>query len=396
MPLSTRTDTRGVNLNRVYGNPSLTLHPTIYAARKLILYAHLGKDVETEEGPTTAAFTDPPLRPPSPVPKAEPAPPLDALDARTTILSSTPLPSSTTSSSSLFFGQVPSDKDPFKSHSVWEIPSRVRPSRPSASSRSSNASSRGSSLSGFPSIGISPLKHECSSQWYEMTENSRCSEGDESIADFSIPADQGTGPHGRSSSLPHTEEVDSYDFLPPNAVGALSSAARLSQAAMGSHTQRTSFLGAFRGGSVERAIPSSQPRLPETFFQPASLKELSDESGVALSVAIDEDITSASDMMNQSRTDVGPTFPTEDGESGLFMYIDIHGHASKRGIFMYGNHFANPETKMSSLLFPKLMSINCANFDFPACNFTEESQIITIIIIFFFSSKITSGCTVYR
>ena len=32
-------------MNRVYGNPSLELNPTIYAARKLILYAHLGKDV---------------------------------------------------------------------------------------------------------------------------------------------------------------------------------------------------------------------------------------------------------------------------------------------------------------------------------------------------------------
>ncbi len=44
-----------MNLNRVYGNPSLELNPTIYAARKLILYAHLGKDVnetkpDTETG----------------------------------------------------------------------------------------------------------------------------------------------------------------------------------------------------------------------------------------------------------------------------------------------------------------------------------------------------------
>ena len=37
-----RTDQRGVNLNRVYVDPSLKLHPTIYAARKIILYYHLG------------------------------------------------------------------------------------------------------------------------------------------------------------------------------------------------------------------------------------------------------------------------------------------------------------------------------------------------------------------
>ena len=37
-----RTDQRGVNLNRVYVNPSSKLHPTIYAARQIILYHHLG------------------------------------------------------------------------------------------------------------------------------------------------------------------------------------------------------------------------------------------------------------------------------------------------------------------------------------------------------------------
>jgi hypothetical protein len=336
-----------VNLNRVYGNPSLSLHPTIYAARKLILYAHLGKDVEEDN-------LEPLLPPPSPIEKAESTPQLDA--GETAVKSTTPF---ATSTSSLFFGQPPigDGKYSFPAQSLWEIPTAaVRHNRPSASSRSSNASSRGSSLAGFPSLGISPHKQEYSSQWYEMTENSRCSEGDESIADFSLTGDHGTGPPVRSS-LPNPEDVASYDFLPPCAVSSVSSAA----------SQRTSFLGAFRGG------PPTLPRLPDSFFQPASLKEIADsDAGGAI---IDEDITSASDMMNQSKTDLGPTFPTDDGESGLYMYIDIHGHASKRGIFMYGNHFANAETKVDSLLFPRLMSVNCANFDFPACNFTEECQI---------------------
>lgn len=39
-----RTDPRGVNLNRVYLNPSPVLHPPIYAARKLLLYYHHGRE----------------------------------------------------------------------------------------------------------------------------------------------------------------------------------------------------------------------------------------------------------------------------------------------------------------------------------------------------------------
>lgn len=41
-----RTDTRGVNLNRVYLNPSLYLHPSVFAARALIRYYHYGQEVE--------------------------------------------------------------------------------------------------------------------------------------------------------------------------------------------------------------------------------------------------------------------------------------------------------------------------------------------------------------
>ena len=61
-------------------------------------------------------------------------------------------------------------------------------------------------------------------------------------------------------------------------------------------------------------------------------------------------------------------------KSNLFLYVDIHGHASKRGIFMYGNHFADMENKIAAMLLPKLISINSANFDFPACNFTERNM----------------------
>ena len=44
-----RTDCRGVNLNRIYSKPSLAHHPPIYAARKLLLYAHYAREVKESE-----------------------------------------------------------------------------------------------------------------------------------------------------------------------------------------------------------------------------------------------------------------------------------------------------------------------------------------------------------
>lgn len=63
-------------------------------------------------------------------------------------------------------------------------------------------------------------------------------------------------------------------------------------------------------------------------------------------------------------------------ESGLYLYIDLHGHASKKGVFMYGNYFDNSDDTITCMLLPKLMSINDPNFHFTSCNFTERNMYI--------------------
>lgn len=65
---------------------------------------------------------------------------------------------------------------------------------------------------------------------------------------------------------------------------------------------------------------------------------------------------------------------TNCNESGLFLYIDMHGHASKKGIFMYGNHFEDLERSVECMLLPKILSLNNHNFHFTACNFTEKNM----------------------
>lgn len=63
-----------------------------------------------------------------------------------------------------------------------------------------------------------------------------------------------------------------------------------------------------------------------------------------------------------------------ESSSGVAFYVDLHGHASKRGCFVYANFLENEDNYVSSILFPKLISLNSANFDFAACNFTEKNM----------------------
>lgn len=61
-------------------------------------------------------------------------------------------------------------------------------------------------------------------------------------------------------------------------------------------------------------------------------------------------------------------------DSNIFVYIDLHGHASKKGIFMYGNFMPNAVEAVECMLLPRLMSMNCHHFHFDACVFTERNM----------------------
>ncbi|EDV28996.1 uncharacterized protein TRIADDRAFT_19682 [Trichoplax adhaerens] len=63
--------------------------------------------------------------------------------------------------------------------------------------------------------------------------------------------------------------------------------------------------------------------------------------------------------------------PSDDG---VAFYVDLHGHASKRGCFIYGNALEAAEDRIKILLFAKLMSFNCTHFEFDSCNFSERNM----------------------
>ena len=53
------------------------------------------------------------------------------------------------------------------------------------------------------------------------------------------------------------------------------------------------------------------------------------------------------------------------------MYIDLHGHASKKGCFIFGNNLKGDQQALN-MLFPRLISLNSLNFDFQECSFSEK------------------------
>lgn len=60
--------------------------------------------------------------------------------------------------------------------------------------------------------------------------------------------------------------------------------------------------------------------------------------------------------------------------SGIAFYMDLHGHAAKRGCFIYGNSIDNELYQVENVLFAKLISFNTQHFDFEGSNFSVKNM----------------------
>jgi hypothetical protein len=62
-----------------------------------------------------------------------------------------------------------------------------------------------------------------------------------------------------------------------------------------------------------------------------------------------------------------------NNEKRLFFYCDLHAHAAKKGSFLYGNAL-DFVMQVESMLFAKVMSLNCINFEYDSCNFSKRQM----------------------
>ncbi|CAG7832919.1 unnamed protein product [Allacma fusca] len=371
-----RTDPRGVNLNRVYLNPSPTLHPSIYAARKLLLYYHHGHDVPDDyEYPEDQS--EPEISPEcstSKISSSGSGLTNDAnacsLDGSESMLNNSSLDSGVSSSSgesiknSNCKGEVFSDKK-IKKRRKNRVKAETR--KKSFQDLLSKESTTGSSSS---------INLQVEETAIIMIENELpVMPHDGEVETFTMEnVDMDTESHqcafeacDEDSVLYTSDVVNSNSCGAPSPVEPASSPCKsvLSEkkAEAGpsvplpkkkKELRKKSSKGKFDaemfGLTVRKRMGSPELKLREKTFQ-------RDGFGSPASIS-----------RNTSKTQ----HRFSETPSGVFLYIDMHGHATKRGIFMYGNHFPDVATQAECMLLPRLMSMNCPHFDFPACNFTER------------------------
>ncbi len=59
-------------------------------------------------------------------------------------------------------------------------------------------------------------------------------------------------------------------------------------------------------------------------------------------------------------------------EDRLAFFMDLHAHPQKKGNFIYGNALEKPEEQVEAQLYPKLLSLNCIEFDYESSCFSKH------------------------
>ncbi|XP_058837129.1 uncharacterized protein LOC131693378 isoform X3 [Topomyia yanbarensis] len=424
-----RSDTRGHNLNRVYLAPNVETQPAIYAARKLIRYYHLGTD-EPELYELESEKKTIPLVKSSDTSSEEVlnVQPMDE-NIEPTIESTAPNSESTeentaSTSDSGFGEQTPSGTTGSESSStvtvveteISSVPkitavSPLTPAVCSATDSLSTVSTRATTAETTTDVVPSseagavttidevlppptvfteqlipellPLVTESSLVLRPVRSISNLSTGSSMVNSASTIA-----PIGTKRTPLTTAKVDSgrkvssfksvikaTHMITP-APNTLKMKEFGTSHASQQHQQNQSASGrAFVGAIGTKKTPMLHHKRAESKTRPQTPQIYShfrSHRNEYLNAAGQKNINISLDYLAQLDEKIDKVFHEE--KSNMFLYIDLHGHASKKGVFMYGNHLPNTIEAVECMLLPRLMSLNSQHFHYDACNFSERNM----------------------
>ncbi|XP_055610573.1 uncharacterized protein LOC129757387 isoform X2 [Uranotaenia lowii] len=429
-----RSDTRGQNLNRVYLAPIFDTQPAIYASRKLIRYHHLGTDEQasyetgnpidsvavaknsdssTEETMDKASPEEKVITTVKLGPESKPGPSKkdsesneennpstsDSGFAETANLSSSSnndMGSVTNSSKEASGGSISEGSGPDPAAKDTDLPGpteeTAQPStqalseplvpepnpvvasesstpstqvlRPSRSvSNLSTASSVANSAVTNAGIATPCIVSRKASIVAKVDSGRRTS----SLKNVINKPNVISGGASTSSGGPKTKEFG----LSSSNHQQLKQSTLQSQHSLGkapSAGTMGAVVGTGKKGSVighpKRGENKSRPQTPQLYTRSHRNEFFNSTSQKSLNISMDY-LAQLDDKIDKAMY---------EDRSNMFLYIDLHGHASKKGVFMYGNHLPNIVEAVECMLLPRLMSLNSLHFHYDACNFSERNM----------------------
>ncbi|XP_045493803.1 cytosolic carboxypeptidase-like protein 5 isoform X3 [Colias croceus] len=451
-----RTDTRGVNLNRVYLNPSLTYHPTVYASRALIRYYHFGYEKEEDIFEESKSFTSRSIGNIS-----ESAEFIDtkkkknsfkgtdykreksAKSAMKNKSSTTIKPVSNEASKDFqsISGEASNLADQVYDMKLQEMPSQTTETMsPDVSNsnledksllndkvlRSCLGStvhlSTSEELNVHGGNPLKPLRDTLKNSISLLMESSSSVAGDSAMGSKDRMANVKVGwcedcrravsrmedtMPGIASMVPGYSAAMMIPETPTyHSIDEYREHQRIQIDEQQRKLQDTEYVK--EGDNVYFCTNCFKRYVISEFNEEVKVSETISSTSVGVSVCVGDggDVCATAPRSVLSTTDViiqptpivkeeKPKSPTKaiskkkpppanttivtksaykEPDSGLFLYIDLHGHASKKGIFMYGNHFEDVDNSVECMLLPRIMSLNNLHFHFSSCNFTERNM----------------------
>ncbi|XP_052740659.1 cytosolic carboxypeptidase-like protein 5 isoform X2 [Bicyclus anynana] len=431
-----RTDTRGVNLNRVYLNPSLTCHPTVYASRALIRYYHFGQEKEEDICEETKSFTSRSIQNISESTELtekkkkkvsnSPSHKTDkqkdkakASNKSSIILKDTSLEScrdvqSLSGEASNLADQVYDMKLQEKPSQMSDISSNMSTTNVEETSSLLNDNVLRSCLGSNVHLSTSeelniqgsnplkPLRDTLKNSISLLMESSSSVLDEGSGAETKGPASkvkmgwcrecrlaverlEDTMPGitnlvpGYSATMTSENDADNNEsddnvYFCTNCFKRYIVTENNEEILLCAVVETASHasVGVSAGdGSDVRAPPAPRSPAPSLGDSLAPQPPPKDEKPKLTNT---KDKQPKKKLPTVTPVPLLPRVTHKEIESGLYLYIDLHGHASKKGIFMYGNHFEELESCVECMLLPRIMSLNNLHFHFSSCNFTERNM----------------------